>query len=75
MSQDGHVCDFGNNEQYYPTEGVPPNAANSRLIAAAPDLLKQLQMCVTALEMAGLGDSLICKDAVATITIATGGAA
>ena len=32
------ICDFGDDTTYYPTEGAPPNLANARLIAAAPDL-------------------------------------
>jgi hypothetical protein len=32
------VCDFGYSTQYYPTEGKPPNDADARLIAAAPEL-------------------------------------
>jgi hypothetical protein len=44
MAPSGKVCDFGNDRQYYPTAGEPPNEADSRLIAAAPDLLKALQM-------------------------------
>ena len=38
MSPSGKVCDFGNDTQYYPTVGEPPNEADSRLIAAAPKL-------------------------------------
>jgi hypothetical protein len=37
------VCWFGDNETYYPTEGTPPNAADARLIASAPDLLEALR--------------------------------
>ena len=29
------VCDFGNEEQYYPTEGTPPSEADAAYIAAA----------------------------------------
>ena len=36
------VCWFGDSETYYPTEGTPPNAADARLMSAAPDLLKAL---------------------------------
>jgi len=40
MGPDGaEVMSFGDDEQYYPTEGCPPEEANARLIAAAPDLL------------------------------------
>ena len=42
------VCHFGNNEQYYPTEGCEPNDADKRLIAAAPDLLLELQNIANA---------------------------
>ena len=34
----GVICDFGDSSRSYPTEGVPPSAANAALIAAAPDL-------------------------------------
>jgi hypothetical protein len=40
---DGRVCWFGNDTQYYPTCGEPPNEADSRLIAAAPELLHALR--------------------------------
>jgi hypothetical protein len=33
------ICNFGNDETYYPTEGVEPSDADKLLIAAAPDLL------------------------------------
>lgn len=33
------VCDFGSDEQYYPTEGKEPNEADAKLIAAAPELM------------------------------------
>lgn len=42
MAPSGEVCNFGNCEQYYPTEGLPPNAADACLIAAAPELLEAL---------------------------------
>jgi len=32
------VCTFGDAQNYYPTEGEPPNYADAQLIAAAPDL-------------------------------------
>ena len=33
------VCDFGDCEQYYPSNGTEPSDADKALIAAAPDLL------------------------------------
>ena len=36
------ICWFGDDTTYYPTGGEPPNDANARLIAAAPDLLAAL---------------------------------
>jgi hypothetical protein len=47
MGPDGaEVMSFGDDEQYYPTEGCPPEEANARLIAAAPDLLEALKHAV-----------------------------
>lgn len=37
------VCHFGDSEQYYPTDGTPPDEDDMALITAAPDLLKELQ--------------------------------
>lgn len=40
LAGDGTViCHFGDDEEYYPTEGDIPSEANARVIAAAPDLL------------------------------------
>lgn len=36
------ICDFGDNETYYPTAGKEPNKADAKLIAAAPELLEAL---------------------------------
>ena len=44
LSDNGEViCDFGNNTQYYPSEGIEPNDANKKIIAAAPEMLEALQ--------------------------------
>jgi len=78
MSQDGHVCDFGNNEQYYPTEGVPPNVADSRLIAAAPDLLEGVRGILNLLDYGVNGSKGLTQtlaEARAALAKATGGAA
>lgn len=37
------VCHFGDSEQYYPTDGTPPDEDDMALITAAPDLLEALQ--------------------------------
>jgi hypothetical protein len=42
-ANDEVVCNFGWETQYYPTEGSPPNAANSEMIAAAPEMFQLLQ--------------------------------
>ena len=49
VAQSGRVCWFGNDTQYYPTAGDPPNKADSRLIAAAPDMLNALRKAVILL--------------------------
>lgn len=36
------VCEFGDETTYYPINGFPPNEADARLIAAAPELLEAL---------------------------------
>jgi len=36
------VCHFGDNEEYYPTKGECPDEADAALIAAAPDLHREL---------------------------------
>lgn len=40
------VCHFGDSEQYYPTDGTPPDEDDTALITAAPDLLAVLQSIV-----------------------------
>lgn len=42
-SPSGEVCNFGDSQTYYPTQGEPPNKADARLIATAPELLEALQ--------------------------------
>ena len=42
-ASDQVVCGFGNAAQYYPTEGLPPNVADARLIEKAPQLLAMLK--------------------------------
>jgi hypothetical protein len=37
------VCGFGDDTQYYPTEGVAPSPADMALMLAAPDLLEALK--------------------------------
>lgn len=44
------VMDFGNCCYYAPQEGTPPNEANARLIAAAPELLNALESLLIRLE-------------------------
>lgn len=40
VGSDGvEIMSFGDNTEYYPTEGCGPNDANAALIAAAPQLL------------------------------------
>lgn len=36
------ICGFGNNYDYYPTEGTPPNKYDALLIQKSPELLKML---------------------------------
>jgi hypothetical protein len=50
VGADGDVCDFGDATMYYPTAGNAPNAFDSALIAAAPDLLAALKGVMFALE-------------------------
>lgn len=42
------VMNFGNCEQYYPTEGTPPNEHDAHLIAAAPEMYEMLQSLLDA---------------------------
>jgi len=43
VSRRATVCEFGNAEQYYPTEGTPPGESDSAYIAAAsPDVILAL---------------------------------
>lgn len=43
-----HVCEFGNAEQYYPTEGSPPNNADLALILEAPCVYEAAEALVMA---------------------------
>jgi hypothetical protein len=47
------VCWFGVNAQYYPVEGRPPNEANARLIAAAPEMYELLQYATVPYDQQG----------------------
>jgi len=51
------VCWFGNDGQYYPTEGIPPGVADMALMAAAPDLLFALGGLIREHNHSGLRDS------------------
>jgi len=62
------ICWFGDDTTYYPTEGDPPNDANARLMAAAPDLLNMLEIAVS---YAGPTDGWV-SDARAAIAKAKG---
>jgi len=39
LKREHEVCNFGDREQFYPTDGTEPSDADKALIAAAPDLL------------------------------------
>jgi hypothetical protein len=41
------VCNFGDDEQYYPTAGIPPSEADARLIAAAPEMREAIEAVLT----------------------------
>lgn len=47
---DSQICNFGNDEPYYPTEGMEPNEADRALIAAAPDLVAALGQLLNVAE-------------------------
>jgi len=75
-SEAGEVCHFGDCERYYPTEGAPPNLADSRLIAAAPDLLAALKDALGFLEdWEDLSNNSVAHKIRAAIAKATGSAA
>lgn len=48
------VCHFGNNEQFYPSEGQEPSYHDRLLFCAAPDMLEALK---DALKVADSGES------------------
>jgi len=50
VSKDGEVCNFGDCERYYPSEGEPPSLPDCRLIAAAPEMLDALRDALEFLE-------------------------
>jgi hypothetical protein len=50
IASDGtEVCNFGNYEMYYPTEGSDPGQEDAALIAAAPDLLAACEEMIECL--------------------------
>jgi len=61
------ICDFGNSEAYYPTEGAEPSGADKRLIAAAPELLAELKSVVDAYATYYRGEPSSCLKARALI--------
>ena len=46
------ICDFGDCEPYYPTEGTPPSAEDAALLVAAVNALPELLAKVKRLEEA-----------------------
>jgi len=44
------ICNFGDSEQYYPTEGLEPNEYDKKLISCAPEMLEMLHKCKQAFE-------------------------
>jgi hypothetical protein len=37
------ICNFGNDTNYYPTEGVEPDIYDKKLIASAPEMFEMLK--------------------------------
>ena len=60
------VCDFGTDEEYYPTEGTPPNKADLALILAAPALFAACKATLEARELGLPKPALeLCRAAIA----------
>lgn len=55
------ICNFGNNFNYYPTEGTEPNEYDALLISKAPELLRELTQEVDILIGLGLGYTDRCQ--------------
>lgn len=45
-SEGVEVCNFGDSEPYYPTEGTEPNEYDALLISKAPEILEMLEKMI-----------------------------